>query len=96
MKFDIHCMRVGLFSYLQLVQWLQPGDNNTHLQFSQWLVYKITEEPLMLTYVATFTRCGVKNLHRRILMLQSSFEQGFSVNIWARITDIFESKKLTL
>jgi hypothetical protein len=85
--------------HLQPVQRLQPG-NKEHLEYCQWLLHRVVDEPNFLNRVlwtdeAGFTRDGVLNLHNLHVWAEenpnptrsSSFQHRFSVNVWAGIVD---------
>lgn len=92
-----------LYSFhAQLVQELQPGNNNLSLHFSQWCVYRTVcrRTPLLAcrelwTDEATFKRSGATNLHDLLeqelenchATRRFSFQHRFNVKVWVGIVD---------
>jgi hypothetical protein len=86
--------------HLQLMQGLRPGDRERRLEYCQWLLHIVVDEPDFLNRVlwideAGFTRDGVVNLHNLHVWTEenphparcSSCQHRFSVNVWAGTVD---------
>lgn len=78
-------------------QELLPEDFDKRVEFCQWLLHRVTDDPDFITKVlwsdeATFTRDGVNTVHSSHLLslqnsnanIQSRF-QHFNINVWAGI-----------
>lgn len=91
----------GLYPYhLQKVQGLTVADYPLRLQFCEWLLNRTNREAdfansILVTDECCFTRNGVLNFHNTHVwsdenphvIRQGSFQQRFSVNLWAGIVN---------
>lgn len=82
----------------QRVQALLPRDFPVRLEFCQWFLHKISNNPrftstVLFTDEANFSRNGIMNVHNTHswdyenphVIVESRFQQEFSVNVWAGI-----------
>lgn len=83
---------------LEHAQELLPEDYDKRVEFCQWLLSQVTDDPDFITKVlwsdeATFTRDGVHTVHNSHLLslqnsradVQSRFQQRFNITVWAGI-----------
>lgn len=84
--------------HIQRVQALMPRDFQPRVEFGQWLRRKVARNPQFLSHIlftdeANFSRNAIMNFHNNHVwaednpnaIMQSGFQDRFSVNVWVGI-----------
>lgn len=88
--------------HIQRVQALLPRDFPVRINFCQWFLRKLAENPLfdhriLFTDEANFSRNAIRNFHNNHLwadenphaVMETHYQEQFSVNVWAGIVGDF-------